>query len=125
MENLGLLNYKTYHIILRFNSQKIIIKKLTTFTSAKIALNNQLIFLFPNILEKVILEKTEKYLSNKTVLEIDSNSDFQIFISSSSNWKSTKLKITTKIKTYTFSIQEPDKYFNKLYPFFNDKIIRG
>jgi hypothetical protein len=88
-------------------------------------MGRQVIFLYDNLDEKVLNDKTGKYLIEKPVLEIDIKSDFELFISNSSNWKSTKLKITTSKNSITLWTQDPDKYFEKLSPVLGHKIVRG
>ena len=125
MRTIGLLNYKGTFAVIKFDHKRIIVKKLSFRTALKIALSDQFVFVFPNIIEEVLNENSDKYLSDKVELDIEPNSEFQIFISNPSNWKSTKVKIISWDKSVTLWTQEPDKYFESLYPLFAHKITRG
>ena len=125
MNSIGLFTYRGFLVLMRCNKETLEVRKLNLSTTFKLVLADQIPFVYSNLAENVLNESSNKYLADKAIVRLSKNDKFQLFISNKSSWKSTKVLIIAGLDSYKIWTQNVDECFEKLNPYFGDKIVRG
>jgi hypothetical protein len=125
INSVGLFTYRGFLVLMRCNKETLEVRKLNIATTFKLALADQIPFVYSNLAENVLNESSDRYLTDKVIVRLSKNDKFQLFISNKSSWKSTKVLITSGLESYKIWTQDVDKCYQLLNPYFADKISRG
>lgn len=122
MENIAPLLYKTNPSLIRIDQHQITLYKLNSITAIKIAISDQVPFLFMNSFIKVKKDLTNKYINPTPVFTLKNTDDFQITVNIKTNWKPEKIVIKTKGKEYELYTNNATNSFPIFKQYYSHKL---